>query len=252
MDYAQARLQARFGERPDESVWHRLDAAPEPASVLEIARSTGLRRWVEGITPDSDRHAIEIALRARWRDCVTELSAWMPVSWQPALLWTRGLVDLPALCYLARDEVPLPWMLRDPVLQAYAEADTVARLAMLREDFGALRKSMLGGQDEVQQQGSPLPPQIRDAWLAEWRRRWPRHGDTSALEDLARLFVDALRQSAAPGRPDLTRKLRGLFRRSVLAPAAAFIYVAFTALDIERLRAGLLHPALARARIVGS
>ncbi|HEY5293647.1 MAG TPA: hypothetical protein VIJ43_15180, partial [Burkholderiales bacterium] len=63
MDYAQARLQARFGERPDESTWQKLESAPEPAAALEIARSSGLRRWVAGITPDSDSHAIEIALR---------------------------------------------------------------------------------------------------------------------------------------------------------------------------------------------
>ena len=252
MDYAQARLQARFGERPDESTWQRLEAAPEPAAALEIARSSGLRRWVAGIAADSDGHAIEIALRACWRECVSELSSWMPGKWRPALLWTRGLADLPALCYLARGGVPLPWMLRDPVLHAYAQAEPKTREAMLHENYRPLLKSESREPGGAELSADPLPPDVRDAWLDEWRRRWPRWGDTSSLENLAQLFDATMRHPAAPGRHDLTRTLRSLFRRSVLVPVAAFIYIAFVALDIERLRAGLLQHALARERIVAS
>lgn len=252
MDYAQARLQARFGERPDESLWRKLEAAPEPAAALEIALSSGLERWVAGIAPHADSHEVEITLRARWRDCVSEVSAWMPGRWQPALLWTRDLAHLPAFCYLARGGTPLPWMRRDPVLQSYARADPEKREAMVRESC----RSFLGlaGEDagRTDLPANPLPAQIREAWLKEWRRRWPRWGDTSSLEDLARLIEAAMRQPAAMGRHDLARKLRSLFRRSALLPAAAFIYVAFAALDIERLRAGLLKHALARERVVAT
>src|ERR1035437_5461362 len=123
MDYAQSRLQARFGDRPDESLWQQLEAVPEPYTALELARSSGLKRWVAGIALHADRHAIEIALRACWRECVSEIASWMPFSWQPALLWTRELVDLPALGYLARGGAPLPWMFYDPVLKVYARCD---------------------------------------------------------------------------------------------------------------------------------
>ena len=84
MDYAQARLQARFGERPDESLWRMLENAAEPAALLEIAAASGLRRWIAGIGASSESHAIETALRARWRDCVAEVTSWMPPAWQPA------------------------------------------------------------------------------------------------------------------------------------------------------------------------
>src|ERR1035437_3185706 len=135
MDYAQSRLQARFGEFTDELLWQKLEGVPETDGALEIARSCGLRRWVAGIAPHADSHEIEIALRARWRECVTEIASWMPSCWQPALLWTRELADLPALCYLARGGAPLQWMHGDPVLQVYARADSSARETMLREDF---------------------------------------------------------------------------------------------------------------------
>lgn len=252
MDYAQARLQARFGERPDESVWQKLEAAPEPAAALEIARSSGLRRWVAGITPHADSHAIEIALRACWRECVSEIASWMPGRWQPALLWTRGLVDLPALCYLGRGGAPLPWMLRDPVLQAYARADPKTLEAMLREACGAFPGAAGEEPGGTVLPDSPYPSHTRQAWLDEWRRRWPRWSDAASLEDLARLFDAAMKQPAAMGRHDLARKLRRLFRRSVLHPVVAFIYIAFVTLDIERLRAGLLKHALAREGVIAS
>lgn len=252
MDYALSRLQARFGERPDELLWQKLEAAPEPAAALEIARSCGLRRWVAGIAAHADSHAIEIALRARWRECVTEIGAWMPGCWLPALLWTRGLVDLPALCHLARDGAPLPWMLDDPVLQVYARADPKTRETMLREHGLALLGPEFETPGRAVLPASLGPSQICTAWLGEWRRRWPRWADTASLDHLARLFDAAMKQPAVTGRPELLRQLRSLFRRSVLRPVFVFIYIAFAALDVERLRAGLVNHALAREGIITS
>ncbi|MCX7172030.1 MAG: hypothetical protein NTY41_17600 [Proteobacteria bacterium] len=252
MDYAQSRLQARFGERPDELLWQKLEAVPEPAAALEIARTSGLKRWVAGIAPHADSHAMEIALRARWRECVTEIGSWMPDSWQPALLWTRGLVDLPALCHLARGGTPLPWMFGDAVLQTYARADATTRETLLREDCRIFMGSSFEAQGRAGLPRGPWSSQICQVWLDEWRRRWPRWSDTAALEHLARLLDAAIKQPAVIGRPELLRKLRSLFRRSVLRPVAAFIYIAFAALDLERLRAGLLKHALAREGIIPS
>lgn len=252
MDYALSRLQARFGERPDEALWQKLEAAPEHAAALEIARSCGLRRWVAGIAAHAERHAIEIALRARWRECVTEIGAWMPGCWLPALLWTRALVDLPALGHLVRDSTPLPWMLDDPVLQVYARADAPARAAMLRAQGLALLEPALEAAQRAALPAGLSTTQICTAWLREWRRRWPRWADTAALEQLARLIDAAMSQPAATGRPELLRRLRSLFRRSVLSPVLVFIYIAFAALDIERLRAALLRHDLAREGIIAS
>ncbi|MFA7270530.1 MAG: hypothetical protein WC073_14420 [Sterolibacterium sp.] len=252
MDYAQSRLQARFGERPNEFLWQNLEAALESAAALEIARSSVLKRWVAGIAPHADSHAIELTLRACWRECVSEVAAWVPCSWQPALLWTRVLVDLPAVCYLARGGVPLPWMLSDPLLQVYARADSATRETLLREDFHALLGAPRINSGRMPALASPDLPQVRQAWLDEWRRRWPRWGDTTSLENLARLFDAAMQQRGEIGRPELLRRLRALFRRSLLRPAAAFIYIAFAALDIERLRAGLLKHDLRREGIIPS
>jgi len=252
MDYAQSRLQARFSERPGELLWQKLEAAPDPAAALEIARSCGLRRWVAGIAAHADRHEMEVALRARWRECVSELGAWMPGRWQPAVLWTRKLVDLPALCHLVRGGAPFSWMFDDPELQVYARADSTTREGMLRADCGAFTGSSIEGPGREFVPESAGPARIRQAWLDEWRRRWPPWGDTTSLEALARLLDAASRQPASPGRPELARALGNLFRRSVLCPVAAFIYIAFAALDMERLRAGLLRHALADGGITAS
>jgi hypothetical protein len=252
MDYAQSRLQSRFGEFPDDLLWQKFDDASEPAAALEIAQSCGLRRWVAGITPHADGHEIEIVLRARWRDCVTEIASWMPCRWRPALMWVRELADLPALCYLARGAAPLPWMFDDPVLQVYARADSITRETMLREDFRAFMGSSSETLDQAVLQAMPGPSQISQAWLEEWRRRWPRWSDTASFENLVRLFDAAMKQPAVIGRTELLRKLRSLFRCSVLHPVLVFIYIAFAALDVERLRAGLLKHSLAHEGIISS
>lgn len=252
MDYALSRLQARFGERPDDSLWQELEAVSAPAAALEISRACGLRRWVAGIAPQDDRHAIEIVLRAHWRDFVAEISSWMPSAWQPSVAWARGLVDLPALAYLARGGPPLPWMFADPVLQIYVSGDTARREARLRAACGLLPASSARSpaypHDRLDQGSSG----IGQAWIAEWRKRWPRWSDAGPLEHLAGLFESAVKQPAALGRPCLLLELRKLLRRSVLRPVAVFVYMALFALDIERLRAGLLKPDLARAGIIPS
>ena len=250
MDYALSRLQARFGERPDESLWQKLEGARDPAAALEIAQSCGLRRWVPGIAPYTDSHKLELALRAHWRECVTEIATWMPRRWQSALLWTRALADLPALLYLAHGGVPLGWMSDDPVLKMYARADSTTRQARLRQDHFASMGLSSEVLDHTVLQATPGPSHIGQAWLEEWRRRWPRWIDTTSLENLASVFNNAMKERAAVVRPELLRRLRVLFRSSTLDAAHVFIYIAFAALDIERLRAGLMKHALAHEGVI--
>ncbi len=239
MDYAQARLQARFGERPDETSWRRLADARGPAALLEIARDSGLRRWVAGIEASSDHHRIEISLRARWRECVAETASWMPERWRPAVLWTAALADLPALCRLARGEAPLEWMRRDPVLEPYAGARDDERRAKLRREALAFAGAAWPERGAAPA-GRSFERQVRRAWREEWRRRWPHRGDAQALEDLAGSMESRFVEPVAAGREAFLRRLRAQFRRSTLRPGAAFAFLAFCALDIERLRAELL------------
>ncbi len=239
MDYAQARLQARFGERPDESLWRRLVDARGAAALIEIARASGLRRWIAGIDASSDHHWIEISLRARWRECVAETASWMPERWQPAVLWTAVLADLPALCRLARGEAPLEWMRRDPVLGPYAGAKDDERQAKLRQEALAFAGAAWPERGAAPT-GEPFESKVRRAWRDEWRRRWPNRGDAQALENLSGLMESTFVEPMASGRHAFLRRLRVQFRRSTLRPGAAFAFLAFCALDIERLRAELL------------
>ena len=55
MEYAQARLQARQGERPSETLWLQLAATKELEPLLETAHGSHFRRWVAGIDV-YDRH----------------------------------------------------------------------------------------------------------------------------------------------------------------------------------------------------
>ncbi len=246
MDYAQARLQARFGQRPDETLWRTLERAHGFAAALEIARSSGLRRWTAAIDPASDSHAIEISLRAQWRECVGEMARWMPERWQSATLWTSRLPDLPALCHLARGEAPLPWMSLDPELRPYATADAQARDARLRQEALAFAAPLWPAAGTPATGDESFETRLRRAWLEEWRRRWPVRGEAGALEELIALVESSLEEPMQRARQDLMRRLRGLFRRSTLQPAAAFVLLAFTAIDLQRLRAELLRHRLLR------
>lgn len=240
MDYAQARIQARFGERPDESAWQAVRSTRGPAALLEAARSCGLRRWIAGLDPSCDSHTIEISLRARWRECVLELSSWMPPEWRPATLWLSGLVDLPALCHLARGEAPLPWMSLDPILRPYCVADAVERRARMSQDILAFMDTQpadASGADDFESE-------LRRAWYRQWRRLSPARRDAGSIERLVALVETGAKEPVSTGQPALLRRLRALFRDLTLRPAAAFVFLALMAVDIARLRAELLRHAL--------
>ena len=91
------------------------------------------------------------------------------------------------------------------------------------------------------------------AWGDEWSRRVPRGSgaEHGPLADCARLLIAhraALADSSASDgismRRALVARLSVLYRRATLDPAAAFIFLALSALDLERLRGELLRRAL--------
>jgi hypothetical protein len=241
LEYAQARLSARYGERPDELAWRRLEHLRDFPSVIDAARTSAFRRWITGIGPTSTPHDIEGQLRERFREQVAEVAVWMPDSWGAAVRWCATLADLPVAAHLARGGALLPWMRDDPVAGDLAEREAGG--------FGA---APIGGPLAPLAAAWGEPERMLRLWRVEWRRRLP-HGDEDGralLTALARAldaFLAAMRERAvADGTPAiraLAARLALLFRRATLDPAAAFVYLAVTALDLARLRGELLRRA---------
>lgn len=213
LDYAMARIAARFGERPAEATWRALAVIRERTALFDAARQPPFRRWTAGLPPDADAHAIEAALRANGRALAAEVRLWMPARWQPAVDWACALADLPAAHYLAQGGAPLHWMRDDAEFRDLAHATVVApahATAVLRE------------------------------WRDEWWRRVPER--TPALRELARV-VHAHRGADAD-RHALAARLVLLYRRAPVDAGAAFVFLALSALDMERLRGELLRRVL--------
>lgn len=239
--YAQVRLQARHGERPDDRVWRRLESVGELANYLQVARNTALRPWVSGLHPGHGAHDIELTLRQQYRRTIDEVAHWMPAGWRGPVSWVRRLPDLPALQHLLTGAVAPGWMRDDPELRLYASETPAARVQALQStECAALLKGW--------QRGEPLSA----AWLEHWRTLWPGAPRLAAgLEALARLLrrhLGALSlysgAASAPLHESLSRELNYAFRRYSFEPAAAFAHLGLVALDVQKLRDQLLQRAL--------
>jgi hypothetical protein len=241
LEYAQARLSARYGARPDEPAWRRLEHAREFGSLIDTARTSAFRHWITGIDAAAMPHRIEALLRERWRDLVFEVASWMPDEWQSAVRWCAVAADLPVVQHLARGGALLPWMHVDPVYRDLAP-----------------QPSEGGSAAPVRGSLAPLAAAWTDAdrvarvWVGELRQRLPPRADASdsLLHGLGRelaahrrtLRDSALGDSIAPRRA-LQARLRLLFRRAILDPAAAFVFLAQIGIDLERLRGELVRRA---------
>jgi hypothetical protein len=238
IEYACARLSARFGARPGDAAWRRVEPIRDFAALVEAARGTALQPWLHGIGAQSSAHEIEARLRARWQALVAEVAGWMPEAWQRAILWCGALTYLPILLHLARREPPLPWMRDDALLAELCHGDPQAvRAAVAAGPWGALAAAW------------PTPDALPAAWRAEWQRRIPqrRDGDPRLLASLARTLTThfaenperSIREDWASRRA-LEARVAAHFRRATLDPTAAFAFIAIAALDLERLRGELL------------
>ena len=241
LEYAQARLSARYGQRPDEIAWRRIEHLRELPALLDAARMSALGFWLAGIDPASTPHTIERVLREHWRKLVAEVAAWMPDEWQSAVRWCALAADLPVAQHLARGGASLPWMPDDAVYRELCEREAAG--------FGA---APTAGPFAPLAAAWPDPVRIGGAWLAEWRRRLPVGEDDEAtlLDELARVlrahlaaFHDPAVRDGWPLRRALEARLTLLFRRAMLDPAAAFVFLALAALDLERLRGELVRRA---------
>lgn len=220
MDYAQARMQARHGQRLDARAWGELCAQRDLAPFLAAARRTGLAHWLNELGEYAPGEVLELALRRRWYGLAAELAHWLPAAWGPALAAAAGLIDRPIGAWLASAHPPRDWMARlDPALpEAAAQADSIR------------------------------------AWVAHWRRLWPPldAADRSALERLCQAlqahvaeFADLPPEAADAARGLLALDARRWFREFALTPAAAFAFLLLQALELERLRGELAIRALA-------
>lgn len=238
LDYAQARLQARHGQRLDEAGWHRIEVMREFAPMLELARNSALRPWLSGITADSPAQDIETRLRAQWRERVAEVQGWMAPSWQAAVAWCAVLPELAPLQHLARGGEAQPWMFEEAAWRELLQATPAARPSLLDKGPWAALASAWAA-----------PDTLGAAWLAEWRRRLPPGSDDEGgtMAALLRTLAEhgAGFAAAAPAqawllRAGLQARLQVLLRRATLQPAAVFVSLALAALELERLRAELL------------
>jgi hypothetical protein len=93
--YAQARIQARHGERAGGAVWARLDASKSLAQYLESARGTGLERWTRSLGARDSVDRIDSALRHSLRAYFREAATWVPAPWAPSVSRVAELIDLP-------------------------------------------------------------------------------------------------------------------------------------------------------------
>lgn len=241
--YAQARLQARHGLRPDAATWRRLAGIGDRLNFLQLARTTRLRPWVMHFSSRTDVHELELSLRSQFRHSIAEVASWQPRPWRGAVLWTRQLLDLPALHHLLSGNPPPLWTTEDVILKPFAIAD-------MRQRLQALEESEFAGLSRDWQAGTPL----LESWLTRWRRLWPEKAGrfVRPLNELVDRFrhhivipvtEDATDQHGYnPER--LLEELTYAFRRSSLQPATAFLHLSMVALDVQQLRAALLRRTL--------
>ncbi len=240
-DYIQARLQARHARHPDAALWQRLAALRDLPLFLQTGRTSGLRPWLDGLTPDTSPHRMEQLLRQRFRNEVHLVAGWQPRPWQAATAWIAHWMDLPALGGLLRRETVPEWMYQDPDYAPLARLPRAARHeALLQTRWAALLHPPAGSMD------------LRQAWLDHWRRLWPGH------ENPDRAGVEALAQGLAAqpavriGTPAADRRQREQwrawllirFRRMTRAPVSAMLYLFLVEQDLERLRGSLLQRRL--------
>lgn len=235
--YLQVRLQARHGARNDEATWRRLQGAVDFANYLQLAQQTALRPWVMSLHPGQDSSEIEQALRRQFRVRLDEVTGWIALEWRPAVRWVGRLLDLPALRHLLAGEPAPAWLRDDPQLRAFASEHAAIRLdSMLQSDCRPLAQAW--------QAGIPL----LEAWIRHWRTLWPNGaGERRGMDELCRMLrheMNARQQQSAARRREqrdaLQASLAGAFRRYSFLPAAAFLHLALTSLDLNRLRGDLL------------
>jgi hypothetical protein len=237
LDYALARVHAHYGRRLSHDDWQRLEVSRDLGHYLDAVRASALAGWVMSLDLTSDAHAIERALRTEWRQYVEGVATWHPREWQLWLRWWAWLPVLSLLAQLARPEPAPAWMLADPACGPVAPGSPAERAAALRATaLAPLEPAILGR----------VP--MGTAWRAHGQRLTPP-SDAHTLQLLG-LLLRRIEAHAArliddgPGaivlRGELAERLSRLFRAAAGTVVATACHLALLALDLRRLRGGLV------------
>ena len=226
--YAQARAQAQHGGRLSADTWSLLESSVGLSQFLHHIRGTALAPRVEHFSATTSPHVIERFLRREWHADVESAVHWVPGRWRPAVAWTAQLAELPAASYLLHGGEPQPWMADDPVLSGFAVADPAALPATL---------AAAGHGDGL------------EAWLRDWRRLWPADPPARVpLEDLVSMIrLQGIRRGGGKEedwQSSLERRTVNMLRRRRDQPVTVFCHLLLCALELHRLREGLLRRAL--------
>ena len=234
--YAQARAQARLGERLTPAAWQLVDASETLPQYLHAARGTALRHRIRSLNAASSPHSIERSLRREWRAEVYGAASWVPERWRPAVAWTAWLCDLPVLAYLEQGGEALAWMTDDAQLAPFAINDD----ALLRQELSTAGLGTLAGRDDV-----------LTAWREHFEALWPpgdpgvrRLGNLVDHVDIYRREPETGRPAGAAPRQPLEASAARLIRRNFREAVTVFSHLLLVALDLGRLRDGLVRRAL--------
>lgn len=236
--YAQARVQARFSNRPTEVFWRELEAGRELPHLMEFVRLSALGSAIGPIAATVDGHALEAQLRKHWVSACAEIASWYPPDWRAPMQWLAWLPWLAGLEWLARERPAPGWMASAPLL-----GELVAETAGVRDE--RLRAGMLAPLADAFSTGQNLAT----AWHECWRDQWPCR-DARLLHGLGRL--DTALEQFLPGTPDkdaapldaavdvAEQAVRRVFRRFAGTPVAGMSLLVLLMLDQARLRAALV------------
>lgn len=226
--YAQARAQAQHGRRLKAETWGLLDSSVGLGQFLHHVRGTPLAPRVERFSAASSPHVIERSLRREWHDEVERAVRWVPDRWRAAVEWTAILAELPMLDHLLNGGEPQTWMTHDPVLSRFIGG------------AGPVSAGLVGHAGYEDGFGG---------WLRRWRRLWPIDDvDNAVLEELVAIIEShGIRRESSAGRDwrdDLARRALRILRRQREQPVTVFCHLLLLALELHRLREGLLRRAL--------
>lgn len=239
-DAAQARLQAWRSRRPGAADWASLEAILGFEEFLARARQPPFAHWLAGMRAEPTLQEIDYCLRAALRRDCAAMASWYGAPWNVPLRQLAAIVDLPLLAHMRRGESVPPRMLDDPRWRALADAPPEARFRVAT------------GLDA----GAAADADLLEAWMSAWLATLPR-SDAVALEGFTQLaraarahrVLGATAQRDVLASVSVAERLAQLFRRHAATPVAMACELAAVALDLRRLRYGLVRRALAQRAV---
>ena len=240
--YTQIRLQARHGMRPDEHIWQIVESKKDLANYLQTARQTRLRNWVAGLQSTDNHHVIETTLLKLYREYILDMARWVPSAWRESVEWTVVLIYLPAIQHLLYGNTSRNWMLEIPELKSMTMSNLNSRLDSFSQSPYA---RLLDAWQENQS--------LLTAWLACWQsllpgkklhQQEPLKQLVAMLEEHIESFRHVSPRVTWRQRQRLTAKLTLMFRKYAFQPVAVYIHLLLVALDMERLRGGIMQRSL--------